>query len=86
MRRDTRRLLAAVRPNHLLDNAARLHEFDRPVLIAWAPEDRFFPIDHGRRLAAIFPDARLVEVPDAYAFISVDQPKRLADLIREFTA
>jgi pimeloyl-ACP methyl ester carboxylesterase len=86
VRRDTRRLLAAVRPAELLDNAARLSEFDRPVLIAWAPEDRFFPIDHGRRLAAIFPDARLVEVPDSYAFVSLDQPKRVADLIREFAA
>jgi pimeloyl-ACP methyl ester carboxylesterase len=86
VRRDTRRLLAAVKRSQLLDNTARLHEFDRPVLIAWAPEDRFFPLDHARRLAAIFPDARLVEVPDAYAFVSLDQPKRLADLIREFTA
>jgi pimeloyl-ACP methyl ester carboxylesterase len=86
VRRDTQRLLASVRPGQLLDNAARLHEFDRPVLIAWAPEDRFFPIDHARRLAAIFPDARLVEVPDSYAFVSLDQPKRLADLIRDFTA
>jgi pimeloyl-ACP methyl ester carboxylesterase len=86
VRRDTRRLLAAVRPSQLLDNAARLHDFDRPVLIAWAPADRFFPIDHARRLAAIFPGARLVEVPDAYTFVSLDQPKRLADLIREFTA
>jgi pimeloyl-ACP methyl ester carboxylesterase len=86
VRRDTRRLLAAIRPAQLLDNAARLSEFDRPVLIAWAPEDRFFPIDHARRLAAIFPDARLAEVPDAYAFVSLDQPERVADLIREFTA
>ncbi len=86
MRRDTRRLLAAIRRSELLDNTARLHEFERPVLLAWAPEDRFFPIDHARRLAAIFPDARLAEVPDAYAFVSLDQPKRLADLIREFTA
>jgi pimeloyl-ACP methyl ester carboxylesterase len=86
VRRDTRRLLAAVRPVQLLDNAARLSEFDRPVLIAWAPEDPFFPIDHARRLAAIFPDARLVEVPEAYAFVSLDQPKRVADLIREFAA
>ena len=86
VRRDTRRLLAAVRRSQLLDNTARLSEFDRPVLIAWAPEDRFFPIDHARRLAAIFPDARLEEVPDAYAFVSLDQPKRVADLIREFTA
>jgi pimeloyl-ACP methyl ester carboxylesterase len=86
VRRDTRRLLAAVRRAELLDNTARLSEFDRPVLIAWAPEDRFFPLDHARRLAAIFPAARLVEIPDAYTFISLDQPKRLADLIREFTA
>lgn len=86
VRRDTRRLLAGVRPEQLLDNAARLSEFDRPVLIAWAPEDRFFPLDHARRLAAIFPDARLVEVPDAYAFVSRDQPERLAALIGEFTA
>jgi pimeloyl-ACP methyl ester carboxylesterase len=86
VRRDTRRLLAAVRRSQLLDNTARLHEFDRPVLIAWAPEDRFFPIDHARRLAAIFPDARLAEVPDSYAFVSLDQPKRVADLIREFAA
>ena len=86
VRRDTRRLLASVRPAQLLDNAARLSEFDRPVLLAWAPEDRFFPLDHARRLAAVFPDARLVEVPDAYAFVSLDQPERLADLIRDFTA
>jgi pimeloyl-ACP methyl ester carboxylesterase len=86
VRRDTRRLLASVRPEQLLDNAARLSEFKRPVLIAWAPEDRFFPLDHARRLAAIFPDARLVEIPDAYAFVSLDQPARLADLIREFAA
>ena len=86
VRRDTRRLLAAVRPAELLDNAARLNEFDRPVLIAWAPDDRFFPIEHARRLEAIFPDARLVEVPDAYAFVSLDQPERVAALIREFAA
>ena len=75
-----------MRREQLLDNAARLSEFDRPVLIAWAPEDNFFPLDHARRLAAIFPDARLVEVPDSYAFVSRDQPERLAALIREFAA
>jgi pimeloyl-ACP methyl ester carboxylesterase len=86
VRRDTRRVLAGVRREELLDNAARLSEFDRPVLIAWAPEDNFFPLDHARRLAAIFPDSRLVEVPDSYAFVSLDQPERLAALIREFAA
>ena len=83
VRRDTRRVFAGVDRGLLLDTAARLREFDRPVLIAWAPEDRFFPLDHAHRLAAIFPDARLVEVPGSRTFISLDQPERLAALIRE---
>jgi pimeloyl-ACP methyl ester carboxylesterase len=84
IRRDVRRVFAGVDRGLLLDTAARLSEFDRPVLIAWAPEDPFFPLEHARRLAAIFPDARLVEVPDARAFVSLDQPARLAELIRGF--
>jgi pimeloyl-ACP methyl ester carboxylesterase len=83
VRRDARRFLLAIDRDELLDNTALLHGFDRPVLLAWAPEDRFFPLEHARRLAAIFPDARLVEVPGAYAFVSLDQPERLADLISE---
>jgi pimeloyl-ACP methyl ester carboxylesterase len=83
IRRDARRVSAALDRGLLLDTAARLREFDRPVLLAWAPEDRFFPLDHARRLAAIFPDARLVEVPGSRAFMSLDQPERLAALIRE---
>jgi pimeloyl-ACP methyl ester carboxylesterase len=83
VRRDTRRVLAGVDRGLLLDTAARLREFDRPVLLAWAPEDRFFPLEHARRLAAIFPDARLVEVPGSRTFVSLDQPERLAALIRD---
>jgi pimeloyl-ACP methyl ester carboxylesterase len=86
VRRDIRRVFAGVDPGLLLDTAARLPEFDRPVLLAWAPEDPFFPLDHARRLEAIFPDARLVEVPDSYAFVSRDQPEVLAELIRAFAA
>lgn len=83
VRRDARRTLAALDPGLLLDNAARLGEFERPVLIAWAPEDRFFPVADARRLAAVFPDAHLVEIPDAHTFVSWDQPDRLAELIAE---
>jgi pimeloyl-ACP methyl ester carboxylesterase len=84
IRRDTRRFLAAVDPAFLLDNASRLTRFRKPVLIAWAPEDRFFRLEWGHRLAALFPDARLVEIPDARTFVSLDQPDRLAGLLREF--
>ena len=81
VRRDARRFLLGIDRDALLDNTARLHDFDRPVLLAWAPEDRFFPFDHARRLAAVFPNARLVEIPDSYTFVSLDQPARLADLL-----
>jgi pimeloyl-ACP methyl ester carboxylesterase len=84
VRRDTRKLLTGVDPGTLLDNAARLGEFDRPVLLAWAVRDPFFPLADARRLAAIFPDARVAEIPDARAFVSWDQPDRLAELLREF--
>jgi pimeloyl-ACP methyl ester carboxylesterase len=84
IRRDTRRFLAAVDPAFLHDNVARLTAFDRPVLIAWAPEDRFFPIADARRLAAVFPDARVEEIADARTFVSWDQPERLAELLRAF--
>ena len=84
VRRDARKLFAGVDRGMLLDNAARLAEFDRPVLLAWAPRDPFFPIEDARRLAATFPDARIAEIADARAFVSWDQPDRLAGLLREF--
>jgi pimeloyl-ACP methyl ester carboxylesterase len=42
------------------------------------------PPEHGRRLAELFPQARLVEVDDSYTLIPLDQPARLAQIIRDF--
>jgi pimeloyl-ACP methyl ester carboxylesterase len=84
VRRDARRVLAAVDPGILLDNAAELTAFDRPVLIAWATEDKFFPLEDARRLAALFGDAEVVEIPDSRTFVSWDQPERLAQLLEDF--
>jgi pimeloyl-ACP methyl ester carboxylesterase len=50
----------------------------------WATEDRIMPPEHGRRLAEIFPEARLVEIADSYTLIPEDQPGELARAIREF--
>ena len=68
----------------LLEWADRLRAFDRPVLIVWATEDKLMPREHGPRLAALFPNARLVEVEDSYTLIPEDQPELLARLLREF--
>jgi pimeloyl-ACP methyl ester carboxylesterase len=40
----------------------------------------------GGRLAALLPGGRLVEVEDSYTLIPLDQPARLAAIIREFTS
>ena len=86
VRQDTARFLRGWSPDDLADVATRLHRFDRPVLIAWAPEDPFFKIRLGERLAETFPDARLVRLPDARTFVALDQPERLAEEIASFAA
>ena len=84
VRRDLRKLLRAVHPRYTLAAAEALRTFDRPVLLAWAPEDKLFPIRLAHRLAALLPDAKLVEVPDSYTFLSEDQPAVLARHVVEF--
>ena len=59
-------------------------EFNKPVLIAWAPEDRFFKLRYAERMAEAFPDARLELIEDSYTFVSLDQPERTAELIAAF--
>lgn len=68
----------------LLDWAQRGGQFPRPVLIVWATEDRMYPRDHGRRLAALFPDAALVEIDDSYTLLMEDQPAQLTETISRF--
>jgi pimeloyl-ACP methyl ester carboxylesterase len=88
IRRDTVRVLrAAAADKHvLLDAAECLPTYDRPALVVWASEDRVMPSDHGRRLAELLPQGRLVELPDSYTLIPLDQPARLAASIRDVTS
>ena len=87
IRRDTVRVLrAAAADKHLmLDAAECLPTYDRPALVVWASGDRVMPPDHGRRLAELLPQGRLVEIPDSYTLMPLDQPTRLAQSIRDFT-
>lgn len=84
VRRDAARLLRSLSPKQTRAAAKKLPEFDRPVLIAWAPEDRFFPFQHAERLARDFPNARLERIEGSRTFVPEDQPERLATLISEF--
>jgi pimeloyl-ACP methyl ester carboxylesterase len=84
VRRDVARFARGWRAADLADVGARLAAFDRPVLLCWGTDDPFFRIALGRRLAAAFPRARLVEVPGAGAFLPLDQPERLAREVAAF--
>ena len=83
-RRDAARLLRSIDSRYTVEAAERLREFHKPVLIAWATEDKVFPLEHARKLAERLPDARVEEIADSYSFVPEDQPERLAELIREF--
>ncbi len=87
IRRDAVRVLRAVMADArvLIDAAQRLPRFDRPALVVWASQDRVMPPEHGRRLADLLPQGRLIEVDDSYTLIPLDQPARFAEIIRKFT-
>ena len=84
VRRDVRTFARAAKPQVMREVGARLASFPKPVLVAWAPDDRHFTWDLAERLAAAFPNARLERIEDSYTFVAVDQPERTAQLIRDF--
>lgn len=84
--RDARKTTAGLHKRHTLAAAERLRAFERPVRFAWGTEDRFFKRSHADRLAAMLPDSRIADVPDARTFSPLDQPARVAELIAEFVS
>ena len=84
VRRDLRKFLRAVDPRYTIDAVVKLTQFDKPVLVAWAADDRLFPLDYPRRFVAALPNARLEIIEDSYTFVPEDQPKALAQKILSF--
>ncbi|MFL5845961.1 MAG: alpha/beta fold hydrolase [Solirubrobacteraceae bacterium] len=84
IRRDVAKVLQGLDPAVTLAAADKLGGFDKPALLVWAAEDKFFPLEHAERLAALLPDARVEIVEDSWSFVSEDQPQRLADLLYGF--
>jgi len=84
IREDMRRFVRTVHRRHTLAAADALPGFGKPVLLAWATEDRLFPIELAHRLAQRLPDAQIETIGDSYTFIPEDQPQRLAELISQF--
>ncbi len=84
VREDLRRFTASMHRQTMVDAGARLPQFTKPALVAWSADDTFFPVDDGRRLAEVMPDARFELIERARTFSMIDQPDVLAELIAEF--
>ena len=82
VRRDFARMLRAADPRDTLEAAELLRSFDRPALVVWAADDKFFPREHGRRLAELLPQGRFELVADSRTFIPEDNPEALVELLR----
>jgi pimeloyl-ACP methyl ester carboxylesterase len=86
IRRDVGKVLKGISARYTLAAAEKFSLFDRPVLLAWATQDRFFPLHYAQAHQKALPNARLELIEDSYAFVPEDQPERLAALIEEFLA
>jgi pimeloyl-ACP methyl ester carboxylesterase len=86
IRRDGRKFVGAMRPADTLAAGAKLPSLEIPALIAWGVEDRFFKLDHARRIAAAIPDSKLVEIAGASTFVMLDRPHEVAAAIEAFLA
>ena len=84
IRRDVIKVLKGIDPKYTFEAAEKLRTFDRPTLLAWAVEDRFFKVSFAERLAETIKGAKLERIEDSYTFVSEDQPERLASLIETF--
>ncbi|GAC67729.1 alpha/beta fold hydrolase [Gordonia soli] len=82
--RDFVKFLRSVDAEHAITAARGFGDVHQPVLVAWAPGDRFFPEHHAHRLAADFPDARLEFIDDSNTWVAEDNPDRVIELIRGF--
>ncbi|HEX5762074.1 MAG TPA: alpha/beta hydrolase [Solirubrobacterales bacterium] len=84
VRRDLKKVTLGMENRYTLEAAEKLRGSDLPILLAWAPGDRFFPLRYAQRLAAEAGNARIVEIPDSRTFVPIDQPQRLAAEIAAF--
>ena len=84
VRRDFAALLRGADARDCRQASESLSGFDKPALVTWAADDKFFPRQHGQRLAELLPQGRFELIERSRTFIPEDNPARLVELVREF--
>jgi pimeloyl-ACP methyl ester carboxylesterase len=64
-----------------MDLLDRLGEVRAPTLVVAAAQDPATPPEHGERIAACIPGARIVVIEDAAHLAAVEQPEAVTELI-----
>src|SRR4051812_32016443 len=81
VRADLARVLKQARKSDMQAASRGVTAFDKPALVVWAADDRFFPVEHGRALADLMPHAEFELVESSRTFIAEDQPDELVRLV-----
>jgi pimeloyl-ACP methyl ester carboxylesterase len=78
------RLVAGLRAEDFLDTKAA--EIRVPVELIWGEEDGVLPLDYGRRLASLLPNARFHPLPRCGHMPQVHCPRELSRLLLDLLA
>ena len=81
VRADLGRVLKQARKSDMQAASRSVANFDKPALVAWAADDKFFPVEHGRALADLMPQSRFELIRNSRTFIPEDQPAELVRLL-----
>jgi 3-oxoadipate enol-lactonase len=65
------------------DTSTRLAQLHMPTLVIHGTVDRIIPVEHGRMVAELIPDARLEILPEIGHLYFWELPQRSAELMRE---
>lgn len=63
-----------------------LRDLTLPTLLIWGERDNIVPVECGQQYQALIEGARLEVIPDAGHLIEMEQPDRVADLIKTHAA
>ena len=85
IRRDVRKYGLSLPPREqLIADTEALRKFSGPALVLWSSAGKVMPRDHGRRLAELLPEGKLVEIDDAYVLSMLDRPEAVAAEVTRF--
>jgi pimeloyl-ACP methyl ester carboxylesterase len=86
VKRDAKKVTAGMNKRYTLEAAEKLRGSQLPILLTWAPGDKFFPLKYAERLASESGNAEIVQIPDSSTFVPLDQPQRLSEEIAKFVS